>query len=73
MAHDASSRWLTTCTTGRAAPRRVSSTQFAGSRANPNLVCSEGQLNVIALSYFLGLNLETERGGLPFAVFDDPL
>jgi hypothetical protein len=41
--------------------------------ANPNLVCSEGQLNIIALSYFLALNLETDPGGLPFAILDDPL
>lgn len=56
---------------GRTAPRLVDPVR--GIEANPNLVCSEGQLNVIALSYFLALNLETERGGLPFAVFDDPL
>jgi DNA repair exonuclease SbcCD ATPase subunit len=41
--------------------------------ANPNLVCSEGQLDIIALSYFLALNLETDPGALPFAVLDDPL
>ncbi len=41
--------------------------------ANPNLVCSEGQLNIIALSYFLALNLETDPGGLPFVILDDPL
>jgi hypothetical protein len=56
---------------GRTAPRVVDPVR--GIEANPNLVCSEGQLNVIALSYFLALNLETERGGLPFAVLDDPL
>lgn len=56
---------------GRTTPRVVDPVR--GIEANPNLVCSEGQLNVIALSYFLALNLETERGGLPFAVLDDPL
>jgi wobble nucleotide-excising tRNase len=44
-----------------------------GIEANPTLVCSEGQLNIIALSYFLALNLESERGVLPFAILDDPL
>lgn len=56
---------------GRSAPRIVDPVR--GIEANPSLVCSEGQLNVVALSYFLALNLETERGGLPFAALDDPL
>lgn len=56
---------------GRSSPRILDPVR--GIEANPNLVCSEGQLNVVALSYFLALNLETERGGLPFAILDDPL
>lgn len=56
---------------GRSSPRILDPVR--GVEANPNLVCSEGQLNVVALSYFLALNLETQQGGLPFAVLDDPL
>ena len=56
---------------GRSSPRIIDPVR--GIEANPNLVCSEGQLNVVALSYFLALNLETEQGGLPFAILDDPL
>lgn len=41
--------------------------------ANPSLVLSEGQLNVVALSYFLGLALNASDGGLPFLILDDPL
>jgi chromosome segregation protein len=41
--------------------------------ANPALIFSEGQLNVVALSYFLGLALNAGDGSLPFVVLDDPL
>lgn len=41
--------------------------------ANPLAVFSEGQLNVVALSYFLGLALNARDGALPFMVLDDPL
>jgi DNA repair exonuclease SbcCD ATPase subunit len=41
--------------------------------ANPSVVFSEGQLNVVALSYFLGLALNSGDGALPFVVLDDPL
>jgi DNA repair exonuclease SbcCD ATPase subunit len=41
--------------------------------ANPGLLFSEGQLNVVALSYFLGLALNAREGALPFLVLDDPL
>jgi DNA repair exonuclease SbcCD ATPase subunit len=40
---------------------------------NPVLIFSEGQLNVVALSYFLGLALNAGDGALPFIVLDDPL
>jgi DNA repair exonuclease SbcCD ATPase subunit len=40
---------------------------------NPALIFSEGQLNVVALSYFLGLALNAGDGALPFIVLDDPL
>ncbi|MGP0048237.1 MAG: AAA family ATPase [Solirubrobacteraceae bacterium] len=56
---------------GRSSPRIIDPVR--GIEANPTLVCSEGQLNIIALSYFLALNLETEQGVLPFAILDDPL
>ncbi len=41
--------------------------------ANPLLVFSEGQLNTVALSYFLGLALNSDTPGLSFMVMDDPL
>ncbi len=44
-----------------------------GVEANPLLVFSEGQLNVVALSYFLGMALNAGEGALPFLVLDDPL
>jgi DNA repair exonuclease SbcCD ATPase subunit len=56
---------------GRSSPRIIDPVR--GIEANPTLVCSEGQLNIVALSYFLALNLESERGVLPFAILDDPL
>ena len=40
---------------------------------NPALFFSEGQLNVVALSYFLGLALNAGEGTLPFIVMDDPI
>ena len=40
---------------------------------NPALILSEGQLNVVALSYFLGLALNAGSAALPFLVLDDPL
>jgi DNA repair exonuclease SbcCD ATPase subunit len=44
-----------------------------GVDANPLLVFSEGQLNVVALSYFLGMALNAREATLPFLVLDDPL
>jgi wobble nucleotide-excising tRNase len=44
-----------------------------GIEANPLLVFSEGQLNVVALSYFLGMALNARDAALPFLVLDDPL
>jgi DNA repair exonuclease SbcCD ATPase subunit len=44
-----------------------------GIEANPVLVLSEGQLNVVGLSYFLGLALNAHEAALPFLVLDDPL
>lgn len=41
--------------------------------ANPLAIFSEGQVNVVALSYFLGLALNAREGALPFMVLDDPL
>jgi DNA repair exonuclease SbcCD ATPase subunit len=40
---------------------------------NPSLIFSEGQLNVVALSYFLGLALNAGEATLPFIVLDDPI
>jgi wobble nucleotide-excising tRNase len=44
-----------------------------GITANPLLVFSEGQLNVVALSYFLGMALNARDAALPFLALDDPL
>jgi DNA repair exonuclease SbcCD ATPase subunit len=44
-----------------------------GLDANPLLVFSEGQLNVVALSYFLGMALNARDAMLPFLILDDPL
>lgn len=41
--------------------------------ANPLVVYSEGQLNTVALSYFLGLALNSPSPALGFMVLDDPL
>jgi DNA repair exonuclease SbcCD ATPase subunit len=40
---------------------------------NPQLVCSEGQLNVVALSYFIAFALSAGDRSLPFLIMDDPL
>jgi DNA repair exonuclease SbcCD ATPase subunit len=47
--------------------------QERGIDANPLLVFSEGQLNVVALSYFLGMALNAREAALPFLLLDDPL
>ena len=44
-----------------------------GIDANPVVVFSEGQLNVVALSYFLGMALNAREAALPFLILDDPL
>jgi DNA repair exonuclease SbcCD ATPase subunit len=44
-----------------------------GVEANPVLIFSEGQLNVVALSYFLGMALTAREATLPFLILDDPL
>lgn len=40
---------------------------------NPSVLLSEGHLNVVALSYFLGMALNAGDGALPFIFLDDPL
>jgi DNA repair exonuclease SbcCD ATPase subunit len=40
---------------------------------NPQLVCSEGQLNIVALSYFIAFALSAGDRSLPFLIMDDPL
>jgi DNA repair exonuclease SbcCD ATPase subunit len=44
-----------------------------GVEANPQLVLSEGQLNVVALSYFIAFALAAGDKALPFVILDDPL
>jgi DNA repair exonuclease SbcCD ATPase subunit len=41
--------------------------------ANPAVVCSVGQLNVVALSYFLAFAISDASQTMPFVVMDDPL
>ena len=57
-------------TRGRSLPVVVDPT--ASVRANPNVVCSVGQLNVVALSYFLALSAFSDNSGM-MVVLDDPL
>jgi len=45
----------------------------SGVDANPQLVFSEGQLNVVALSYFLAFAMTAGSTALPFVILDDPL
>jgi DNA repair exonuclease SbcCD ATPase subunit len=40
---------------------------------NPLVVCSEGQLNIVALSYFVAFGLSAGQRRLPFMIMDDPL
>ncbi len=40
---------------------------------NPQIVCSEGQLNIVALSYFIAFSLSAGERSLPFMIMDDPL
>lgn len=47
--------------------------ELRGVVANPLLVYSEGQLNTVALSYFLGLALSSSTDSVGFMVLDDPL
>ena len=44
-----------------------------GVEANPQLILSEGQLNVVALSYFIAFALTAGDKALPFVILDDPL
>jgi DNA repair exonuclease SbcCD ATPase subunit len=41
--------------------------------ANPAVVCSVGQLNVVALSYFLAFAISDSSNAMPFVIMDDPL
>ncbi|QDB78596.1 hypothetical protein FE251_03780 [Georgenia wutianyii] len=42
--------------------------------ADPLLVFSTSQANIVALSYFIAMSLSSgERGGLPFLLLDDPV
>jgi DNA repair exonuclease SbcCD ATPase subunit len=41
--------------------------------ANPAVVCSVGQLNVVALSYFLAFAMAGSYEPMPFVILDDPL
>lgn len=44
-----------------------------GLEVNPRIVCSEGQLNVVALSFFVAFALTGGDRSLPFVALDDPL
>ncbi|MET4428636.1 AAA family ATPase [Mycolicibacterium sp. 624] len=44
-----------------------------GVSADPLLVFSTSQANIVALSYFIAMSLSTGRRGLPFLLLDDPV
>jgi DNA repair exonuclease SbcCD ATPase subunit len=56
---------------GRSLP--VVTDPTAAISANPGVVCSVGQLNVVALSYFLALGITSGTDPLGLVVMDDPL
>lgn len=41
--------------------------------ADPVLIFSTSQVNIVALSYFIAMSLSMERTGLPFLLLDDPV
>lgn len=45
----------------------------AGVSADPLLVFSTSQANIVALSYFLAMSLSMAEDGLPFLLLDDPV
>lgn len=47
--------------------------ELTGLEANPMLVFSAAQANIVALSYVLALNSAQQHDGLPFLLLDDPL
>lgn len=47
--------------------------QVAGISADPLLIFSTSQANIVALSYFIAMSLSMEGAGLPFLLLDDPV
>ncbi|WP_104090854.1 AAA family ATPase [Cryobacterium sp. N19] len=47
--------------------------QLAGISADPLLIFSTSQANIVALSYFIAMSLSMEDAGLPFLLLDDPV
>ncbi|WP_306912804.1 MULTISPECIES: AAA family ATPase [unclassified Arthrobacter] len=45
----------------------------AGISADPLLIFSTSQANIVALSYFIAMSLSMEGTGLPFLLLDDPV
>lgn len=56
---------------GTTSPRVVDS--VADVSADPLLVLSTSQANIVALSYFLAMSLSMRSEGLPFLLLDDPV
>ncbi|TAP44625.1 ATP-binding protein [Arthrobacter sp. S39] len=47
--------------------------QVEGISAEPLLIFSTSQANIVALSYFIAMSLSMEGNGLPFLMLDDPV
>jgi DNA repair exonuclease SbcCD ATPase subunit len=47
--------------------------QLTGISAEPLLIFSTSQANIVALSYFIAMSLSMEDAGLPFLLLDDPV
>lgn len=47
--------------------------QVAGIAADPLLIFSTSQANIVALSYFIAMSLSMDDSGLPFLLLDDPV
>lgn len=56
---------------GRTSPLVIDS--VANVSADPLLIFSTSQANIVALSYFIAMSLSTAEKGLPFLLLDDPV
>lgn len=56
---------------GTTSPRVID--QVENISADPLLIFSTSQANIVALSYFIAMSLSSEERGLPFLLLDDPV